>query len=170
MKKQWIILVSCVFTAAAAAGWMMAQNGTEKAPVMQDVPRITANTDFSLTYYYAMCGHEEKEGKERFIGMDKEELENELANASVKEFSAETVKVRKDLRGYCPRHEIVKLIDGQVCVVGTESGSEEQRIKRRLGITEEQIAPDYLEPLNRGMVATLGRSVRQIADMICGEK
>ncbi len=134
---------------------------------MQDVPRITVKTDFSLICHYAMCGHEETEGKERFIGMSREELENEIANASVKEFSVEKVRVRKNLRAYCPRHEIVRLVEGEVCVVGTVKGSEEQRIRRRLGISEEQVDPSYLEPLKQGMVATLGRNVRQITDVIC---
>ena len=136
---------------------------------MRDVPRITATTEFSLVYDYVMCGHEGSEGKERFIGMDREELEAALVTASVKEFSAEKVKARKILRAYCPKHEIVKLVEGEVCVVATENGSEEQRIKRKLGIAAEEVSPEYIEPLMLGMVATAGRSVRQIEDMICGE-
>ena len=168
MKKLKVILLSCVLVAAAAAGWMAAQSGQQETTASEEIPRITLKTDFVLTYHYAMCGHEETEDKDRFIGMNRDELEEALVNGSVGEFSAEKVSARKLLRAYCPRNEIVRLEDGAVCDVSMVKGSCDQRIKRELGISEDRVDPDYIELLKKGMVATLGRSVQQIADMICG--
>lgn len=70
---------------------------------------------------FSACGHECVESDtESAVGMTLEELKSTYADYEVRMFTTAKVKLKRELMGYCPKHYVLLLDHGTVCVKRTD--------------------------------------------------
>lgn len=91
--------------------------------------KISPNCEIIKRIYYKKCEHitnSYSNIEERFVNMTKEELEEELPDWQIEEFSENRIVLYQEQEGECNEHYIVRDKDGQVVIYQkTENGEEE---------------------------------------------
>lgn len=70
---------------------------------------------------FGACGHECVESdNESAVGMTLADLKSTYADYEVRLFTTSRVKLKRELAGYCPKHYVLTLERGKVCVKRTD--------------------------------------------------
>lgn len=114
--------------------------------------QVLSSTEVEWITSFKACGHEsvEKDSKSA-VGMTVEKLKEIYADYEVRMFTAEKVKLKRELDGYCPQHYVVLLEEGRVCVKRTDPDKFLPYKVMELSISAEILDADIREELENGI-------------------
>lgn len=119
--------------------------------------KITENTIIEYETYYTECGdtiREFEEDKDRYIGMDKEELENSFDEDSTKEvirFDTSRVVIKTVENHLCPNHYVIGEHEGYVAIYKIDKQGNRELFKT-LDQSIELLSEYDIERLKKGIV------------------
>ncbi len=157
-KTKWVLAI--IFVLCWAAGMFVAANSPEisgqvEAAQVTDTEFIALTSKLIVCYEYKLCGHTIKEEQEMpadYVGLDKQELREQLGAVSITSFSAKEVVLTKRLDGYCPEHLVVYLEGEQLCVYRALLGSGENEQIEVFDIPQQELWAAEIYALQQGKV------------------
>jgi hypothetical protein len=115
---------------------------------------ILPTTDVVWIDYYLKCGHEYVNSKtDNIIGMTGPELENKYPDYAVTQMSLESVRLVREIDGYCPSHYLLKIGgDDSLLVMRTDPETLTLKQEKEFSIDLDALGAGVQEQLKEGIV------------------
>jgi len=115
---------------------------------------LRADAVVLYTVYYTGCGHEyteEKAIEDRFVGLSKEELEEQIKDWAVVYFTPQQINLRRNIEGLCDEHYYIGIYQGYVALFKGEPGLESTPVEMT-DIIVDVLREDDRNLLEQGMI------------------
>jgi thioredoxin-related protein len=152
-----IILLGFTFILISVSSAFYIRNANIKKSVAankDNAQEVSNRNKFLLTIEteYKSCGHVVKKTKLLRKNYDSTgELENDYKGYQAISLSIGKGEIYKAVEGYCPKHYIMKIIDGVVVIFYKEPQSDNKLIKEITDIKAKDLSYEDQEELKRGI-------------------
>lgn len=163
--KRLIWWLSCILIIllAGLAGYLAARNAPDVFTKDADEAagkgnRLGLECEVQITYCYTLCGHETvqteqiSQSHQEWIGSNESELKEALDGFSLVAFSAEYVELKCEMTGYCEKHYLLFLENGELLLKKRNGAEGENEVVRKFDAQSYQIEGEDRKILENGKV------------------
>ena len=163
--KRWIwwsVSIGCILL-AGVMGYIAAQNAPSALQQQEEAEsaagageRTVLGCQVEKIYKYTLCEHEqshEEPIEADWVGLSEEEIEQKLEEGfSIKEFSAESVRLEKQIAQYCPDHLLLQYSDGKLLLTQTQAFTDQIKTVAAYDIEADTLDLQTYDILRAGKV------------------
>ncbi len=105
-----------------------AQEIEEEVATSSAEQKLSPNAELVIQKYYTACGHSVDEHAEilpEMVNKNQEEIENEFSELDITAFDSNELVVKKEQKGYCGEHYILREVNGKVVVNWVDENNKE---------------------------------------------
>ena len=166
MRRHRVMLLISVLTLAGAGitGYTLARDEprlraepepSEAVAAEGDNVRVSESAVVRWEYDYEMCSHTivvETPVDDDMAGLTFSQFQQAYPDVRIISFDADEVVLRRTFACYCPDHYMLKEYKGELAILRTEEGSDEQRVYRLIHLDFSSIEAGERAVLSVGRV------------------
>ena len=151
-KKRWIwwtVSIGCILL-AGVMGYIAAQNAPSALQQEEESESAAGTGEWTVLgckvekiYKYTLCEHEKSQ---------EEPIEADWVGLSIKEFSAESVRLEKQIAQYCPDHLLLQYSDGKLLLTQTQAFTDQIKTVAAYDIEADTLELQTYDILRAGKV------------------